>query len=203
MKKIIQSLKQFKKWLEIKNEPQFEVQEKHQVEKAMIIDGVQYYQFVDINNMMTGRAFVALDFYNELSMRCTREYLTEHCEAMESLLNSGSIDLVNIAQLHTQLKERLTMILDPDIVLKLASVVYFDENEQPYTYDFKYNQAKIDKWKTLGADFFLQIPLNDLIPSLDLSEVDLKSYMTVANTINTKHLENISTLKFGTGKRQE
>ena len=200
MKKITLLLKRFKEWMAIREDPNFEVQEKHQVEKAMILDGVQYYQFADINNMMTGRAFVALDFYNELSMRCTREYLEEHCTTMEGILNSGSIDLVGIAQLHTQLKERLTMILDPDIVYKIASVVFFDENEQPYTYDFKYNQKKIEKWKALGTDFFLQIPLNDLIPSLDLSEVDLQAYTTVANLINEKHLANISTLKFGTAK---
>jgi len=200
MKKILLRIYE---WLKIKHEPQFEVQEKHQVEKAMVIDGVQYYQFSDINNMMTGRAFTALDFYNELSMRCTREYLTEHCDAMESILNGGSIDLINIAQLHTQLKERLTMILDPDIVYKIASVVYFDENEQPYTYDHRYNQKKIEKWKTLDADFFLQIPLNDLIPFLDLSEVDLKNYWETAGMINQKHLANISTLKLGKTKNNE
>jgi len=179
----------------LEKKPLFEVDEKHKVKKAMIIDGVQYYQFEDINNMMTGRAFTAIDYYNELSMRCTREYLTEHCEAMESILSKESISVLDIAKLHQQLKERLTMIIDPDIVYKIASVVFFDKNEQPYAYDFKYNQKKIQEWKKLGTDFFLHIPLNDLIPALDLSEADLVTYMNVAQNLNTKHLANISTLK--------
>jgi hypothetical protein len=165
-------------------------------------EGTQYYQFDDMNNMMTGRAFVCLDFYNELSMRCTREYLTEHCEAMEEMVNKGK--LIEIAQLHIQLKERLTMIIDPDIVYKIASVVYFDATEQPYTYDFKYNTKKINAWKESGIEgFFLKIPLKDLIPSLDLSEADLVEYMTVAQTINQNHLETISTLRSEITKKAE
>jgi hypothetical protein len=198
MKKIWQTIQGW-----FKREPKFEVDEKHKVVPAFEMDGVQYYQFADINNMMTGRAFVAMDYYNELSMRCTREYLVEHCDAMEKVLSGDSINVINIAQLHTQLKERLEMILQPDIVYKIASVVYFDESEQPYTYDFKYNQKKIEQWKSKGMDFFLQIPLNELIPSLDLSEVDLKNYMIVADKVNRKHLENISTLKFGKTKKRE
>lgn len=202
MKKIIQFARSLKNRIKVffAREPKFEVQERHAIEKAMVIDGVQYYKFTDINNMMTGRAFVALDYYNELSMRCTRDYLVEHCEAMEKILSGQQINVINIAQLHTQLKERLEMILQPDIIYKIASVVYFDANEQPYTYDFKYNMKKIESWKRIGADFFLQIPLNNLIPSLDLSEVDLRSYMTVAEKVNQKHLENISILKYGTTK---
>jgi len=200
MKQIVNKLKEFKARL-FKRKPLFEVDEQHKIIPAMVINGVQYYQFVDINNMMTGRAFTAIDYYNELSMRCTREYLTEHCEAMEKILSGESINVMNIAQLHMQLKERLTMIVDPDIVYKIASVVYFDKDEQPYTYDYRYNQKKIAKWKEIGADFFLQIPLKDLIPALDLSAADLRIYMNVAQKINTKHLENISTLKLGTVKK--
>ena len=115
---------------------------------------------------------------------------------MTKMINEGK--LVNIAQLNIQLEERLTMILDPDIVYKIASVVYFDDSEQPYTYYYKYNQKKIADWKADGVDgFFLQLPLDNLIPHLRLSEVDLQAYLKVANQINKQHLETISILKYG------
>jgi hypothetical protein len=197
MKRLIRKILSF-----FDGKPRFDVDEQHKIIPAFVWNGIQYYQFEDINNMMTGRAFTCLDYYNELSMRCTREYLTEHTETCEKLLNEGK--LVDVAQLNIQLKERLTMIIDPDIVYKIASAVYFDADEQPYTYDFRYNQKKINGWKQSGIDgFFLKLPLRDLIPSLDLSEVDLKAYMKVAQTINKKHLENISTLKSGKTKKAE
>lgn len=193
MKKILLSLRNFIAMFE--NKPKFEVKEEHQISKAMIIDGVQYYQFADINNMMTGRAFVCMDYYNELNQRCTRDYLEKHCKKVEEILSSGQINIQSLAQMNIQLKERLEMIVDPDIIYKIASVVFFDKSEQPYTYDFKYNQRKIENWKKLGADFFLQIPLKKLIPSLDLSTADLQNYLKAGQAINKKHLEVISTLK--------
>jgi len=198
MKKLIESIKS---WLNRKDQPKFDVDEKHKIISAFSHRGKQYYQFEDIHNMMTGRAFTCIDYYNELSMRCTREYLTEHCETMTKMINEGK--LVNIAQLNIQLEERLTMILDPDIVYKIASVVYFDDSEQPYTYDYKYNQKKIADWKSDGVDgFFLQLPLDNLIPHLRLSEVDLQAYLKVANKINKQHLETISILKYGKTSNQ-
>ena len=191
MKKLIESIKS---WLNRKDQPSFDVDEKHKITKAFTHRGIQYYQFEDIHNMMTGRAFTCIDFYNELSMSCTREYLTEHCETVEKLLNEGK--LVDIARLNIQLKERLEMILNPDIVYKIASVVYFDDTEQPYTYDHSYNHKKIEAWKNDGVDgFFLHLPLADLIPHLRLSEVDLQAYLRVANKINKDHSETISILK--------
>ena len=127
--------------------PKWDVKEQHQIVEAFKWDGVQYYQFKDINALMSGRAFTAIDFYNELSMRCTREFLTAHTTAVDNMLNSKEINLTDLAVLNKQLKERLEMILIPDQVLKVASVVYFDETESPYSYDYKYNHEKIKAWK--------------------------------------------------------
>ena len=158
--------------------------------------GKQYYQFEDINNMMTGRAFTAVDFYHELSMRITREYLEKHCEAMDKILDGTEIKVMDIAQLHIQMKERLTMILDSEVVYKIASVVYFTKDESPWSYDYKYNQKKIETGKKCELkDFFFMIRVNDLITGINLSDQDFETFMKVGNTVNKAHLENISTLK--------
>ena len=119
--------------------PTWDVKNKHQIVKAFKLDGVQYYQFKDINNTMSGRAFAALDFYNELDMKCNRDYLLQHTEAVDALLSDPKkINVGELYNLNKQIKERLEFILVPDIVYKLASVVYFDESEAPYDYDYQY-----------------------------------------------------------------
>jgi cell shape-determining protein MreC len=67
-----------------------------------------------------------------------------------------STDLFELMKLNNQLSERLEFIYDTDLVYKLASVVYFDEKENPEDYDWTYNQKKIDKWKKDKSinDFF-------------------------------------------------
>ena len=191
------SIKQLlNKWLNGK-QPTWNVKNEHQIIKAFMLDGEQYYQFRDINATMSGRAFACLDYYNELSMKVDKEYLEKHCEAVEALLSDPKkINVGELYNLNKQIKERLTMILVPEQVYKLASVVYFDGKEAPYDYDFNYNQEKIKKFKNMDLDaFFFKTQLKDLIPSLTLSAADLKTYWTVAEQVDQKHLEKLSTLK--------
>jgi len=183
-------------WLVYGSAPKWDLKEEHQIVEAFKWDGVQYYQFKDINTLMSGRAFTALDFYNEFSMKCDREFLQAHTTAIENILNSKQINITDIAILNKQVKERLDMILIPDQVLKIASVVYFDKTESPYGYDHGYNHDKIKAWKGSEKvlDFFLQTPVRNLIPAINLSKSDLETYITIADKVNTEHLKKISTL---------
>jgi len=197
MKKAIKTIKHWWDLLNSKFEktPRWDIENEGRIIEAFKSQGVQYYQFEDINQMMTGRAFTCVDYYHELSMRCTREYLEKHCDAMETVLSKTSINIIEIATIHSQLKERLTMIVDPDIVFKIASVVYFTKDESPWSYDFKYNQKKIETWKSLEMDdFFFMIRVQDLIPIGDLSKVDFATYMKMGTEINKRNLANLSTM---------
>lgn len=165
-----------------------------QIVHAFICGGTDYYKFKDINNLMSGRAFTALDYFEELSMKCTREYLQAHCTLMKEQLDgkNGEINIGVMAKQVMQLQERLDMILDADIILKIASVVYFDNTEQPWAYDFQYNHEKIAKWKTDKVDgFFLKIAFQDLLPGLSLSDKDFQSYTKVAQAMTKQHLADI------------
>lgn len=194
------AIKKITHWWDLINtrfeqKPRWDIENEGRIIPAFKSQGKQYYQFEDINQMMTGRAFTCVDYYHELSMRCTREYLEKHCDAMETVLSKPSINIIEIATIHSQLKERLTMIVDPDIVFKIASVVYFTKDESPWSYDFKYNQKKIEKWKLLDLkDFFFMIRVQDLIPIGDLSKVDLETYMKMGTEINKRNLENLSSM---------
>lgn len=164
---------------------------------AFEVGGRKYYQFDDAFNIPCERALKALTYYEELRMRCTREFLQMHCEAVEKIISDPKrINIAKLAILNQQLKERLDFIIEPDIAFKLASVVFFDKTESPYLYDFKYAGQKIEFWKKHKGthDFFLQSPLRRLIPFLEKSGMNLEIYSQVVESLNKIHLDNMSTL---------
>ena len=164
------------------------------IEKAFSIAGKGYYQFKDISKMKCNRVLVTNDFYNELTMRATRDFLVKHTEAVEKLLNDSEINIFKIHQLNQQLKERLEMIYETDIIYKIASVVFFTKEENPYEYDDILGQEKVELFRAQGDGFFFGKLFKSLIGSTDLSEKDLKTYMTVGQQITSEHLRNISTI---------
>lgn len=166
------------------------LENKYIVEPAFELNGIRYFQFANQEEVPTGRQFAALAIYNEMDMRCTREYLELHCKAMDKLLSDpNKIHIGYIAQLNGNLQDRLNLMVIPEFIYKLASVVFFDETESPYKYDYEYNEKKIEVWKKDGStlDFFLQTPLKDLIPSLQ-SQGDVSNiYSLVAEQVAEIH----------------
>jgi hypothetical protein len=165
----------------------------YKIVEAFTWNGVRYMMFDDTFKVPTGRGLCALTIYEEFNMRCTREYLLSHVRATEVILNSNPVKLTALAQINQNLKERLNLALFPDHVYKLASVIFFDETESPYSYDYKYNNQKIEKWKASGGtlDFFMTTPLKDLIPSLKLPESNAKMFFQVAEQIDSLHQEDL------------
>lgn len=180
-----------------KTEPKYKLLDGHRLKEAFKLDGITYHEFADSNMAPCGRMFAGMDFYNEFQMRCTREYLIAHTQAVEEQLNgkSGTIDFMKVAQLHLQLKERLEWIFEPDTAYKYASVIFFDDNEDPYSYDFAYGKEKIARWKKqTPATFFLSMPVKRLFPLLDVSKNDLEDYLKTQKKVNQEHLESIFTI---------
>lgn len=152
------------------------------IEFAFKHNGKNYYQMSDYTNIPCERAFTAVSYYDELSMKCDRVFLLAHNEAIETACNNGK--LTEVVKLNHDLKLRLSLVSDPDLLLKLASVVFFDENESPLVYDFAYNEKKIKEWKKDKLmDFFQVLPLQNLIPSLDFSKIDLKTFTTMNHEV--------------------
>lgn len=183
-----------KKWFGIKPKS-FILDQKYKVTEAFRLNGVIYYQFDDSYQIPTGRAFAALTFYHELEMKCDKEYLAKHAKAMEILLSDPKkININAIAIINKNLKERLNLAPFPDHIYKLASVMFMDKNESPYNYDYKYGQEKIERWKKSGSilDFFLKIPLKDLVPSLTLPERNLETYFQVTEQIDQLHQTDLA-----------
>lgn len=169
------------------------VENQYKVVEAFKLDGVTYFMFEDQFKVPAGRGLCALTIYEEFNMRTTREYLEAHVRATELLINSNPIKLTTIAQINQNLKERLQLALFPDHIYKLASVIFFDESESPYNYDYAYNAKKIEKWKAAGGtlDFFLKTPLKDLMPSIELPKQNVDHYFQTAEKVDELHRQDL------------
>lgn len=162
--------------------------------EAFTLEGTKYYCFEDPFNMPSGRAFTALAYYEEFRMRCNREYLLLHCKAVDKILSDPrKVNLTTIFEIHRNLKERIELIPIPDHIFKLASVVFFDESESPFNYDFAYGNKKIELWKKNPdiLNFFLSTPLADLMPSLKSESTALKTFSPIAEKMTEIHLSRL------------
>jgi hypothetical protein len=169
---------------------------KHIVKYAFTIGGKKYFQFDDTHNIPYERGLTCILFYRELSMNCDYSFLNAHCQAVNNLLdpnqNKGTINLYKIKGLNDQLLQRLKLPKDPELVYKLASVVFFDETENPAVYEYDHNAKKIEFWKQEGKqDFFLQKPLQELIPFVQQYEENAETYLGMMGKITTAHSEAI------------
>jgi hypothetical protein len=174
----------------------FLIENKYRIIEAFDHDGVKYLMYDQSFEVPTGRMFAALAVYTEMEMRCDREYLDLHVRAMDKLINDNKkgINITYIAQLNMNLKERLELMPLPDFVYKLASVIFFDQTESLYSYDFKYNEKKIARWKKDPAtlDFFLSRLASELVPSLRSAGPNTNMYFQVAEKIDKIHRDNLT-----------
>ena len=180
------------------------IQPEHRVVYSFTCNDIDFFKFDDSSSIPCGRAFHALSYYEELEMRCTREYLQGAFTAIENILRKTEIDIFEVMKIVQNSKERLDYIFEPEIIKKLASVVYFDESENPYSYDFKYGTEKMTMWdehplvikgtnetSAPGIDFFLSKPIKSLMPSIDLSKKDLNLYLKTMEVMTSEQLTTI------------
>lgn len=167
------------------------------VVEAFVIDGVKYFQFADPFNITQGRYFATLAAYEELQMRCDKEYLELHTQAMENVLNQPKIKMTYLVQMNQNLKERLSLMPTADFIYKLASVLFWDETESEHIHDYAYAETKIARWKKdrQVLDFFLSRPLKDLMPSLNIPIESSQMFLEVAEKVSETHRRLISELR--------
>lgn len=179
---------------------QWMVKPEHEVKLAFIHDSVEYFMFVNEQNMPAERAFAAMDVYEELNQRITREYLESYFEAILQATNKG--DLVKVANLTTFAKQRLDHITNVEILYKLASVLYFTKEENCYRYDYEYNEKKIKGWKqSKDIDgFFLKTPISGFLPSFDGSDLNTQIYTLFQNKEMLKNMDHLLSILSESGK---
>lgn len=166
--------------------------------EAFMIDGVKYFQFADPFNVTTGRYFATIAAYEELQMRCDKEYLEAHTKATEEIINNPKgFKLTWLAKINENLKERMELMPTADFIYRLASVLFFDESESAHVHDYAYAAKKIERWKQHRStlDFFLSRPLKSLMPSLNISTENSQMYLEVAEKLDKIHRGYITSLQ--------
>lgn len=168
----------------------------HRVDKAFVDGGIQHYMIKDTFDTFSHRALSALSVYEKWNMKCNREYLDLFTKTIDKLLSDpAQINVGEIYIANKNLKERLQWALPTeDVIYEFASVVFFDNTESPYKYDPDYAKVKIARWKKNNSieDFFLSIPIKDLIPCPNISKQDLQTYFQIVKTLDKKHLKQIT-----------
>lgn len=149
---------------------------RNDVEFVFECECVKYYRFTNELNLPTERAFTAMDVYNELEMKVDSQFLHSHCEAIKTAVNKGK--LTDIALLNEVLFRKMESITNVDLLYKLATVLYFSENENPNVYDSTIAENKMKSWKRQKDidSFFLQLPISDLLPSFNTYDLNLQLY---------------------------
>lgn len=171
---------------------------KHVIEFAFRSGGVDYFQMNDIFNLPYQRGLEAIHAYEELEMRCDKNYLIEHAKLIDELVNGnrfGLKELERIRAANDQMRQRLEWVIVPDQMYKLASIVFFDASESPEHYEIGYARDKIKKWKA-NEDvdaFFLQKPIQELVPFLKDFTGSFKTYSSLIEAVDKHHWKNLST----------
>jgi hypothetical protein len=155
-------------------------------EWAFKLNGTQFHRFKKETSMPFGRYMYLQTFLYEQNLRIDVKMLNAYMEKLTKVLNGnkGVIELGKAFQVIGQIQSRCELAFEVDTTYRLASVLYFDDTEDLYSYDKAYNDQKIAAWKEAKAvDFFYMMPMSEFLNLNDLSPADLVSYMDVQKTI--------------------
>lgn len=160
----------------------------HNIEFAFKAGGKTYYRFKEERLIPAGRFKYIYAFSKEVDMRMSLEILKNYVKDFKDLLNgSGPKKVIQIGELWKlvlNLESRIALAFEPDTVERLASVVYFDGDEDLSTFDRKYGAKKIENWKKYNVrDFFLTKPMGELLGLRNTSVESLGDYIQEANLI--------------------
>lgn len=154
------------------------------ISPAFKIGDEQFYEFDNLIDCPAGRYLRIQQFMVELNLRIDKDSLVKLLDASLEAINNGDVTRSIIIQ--TDIKNRTNFIVETDTAYRLASAAFFTLDEDLTTYDFDYNQKKIEKFKTQNvASFFLARPMRKLIPQINISGNDLEIYLKMTEAQKT------------------
>lgn len=171
--------------------------ERHdQIEYAFTSGGVHYFKFNTEVNIPFQRAIAARDILTEELWQISPDFLRGWVEGVLGVVVNGKMaaekKVFEIGVMATRLKEQLDLSFSLVRQMKLASVIYFDEFENPLDYQYPYNQQKIKNWMRDNdvPGFFLKMLDFQSVPSLKELEQNFPNYLqaeTVQRIADLKH----------------
>ena len=174
-----------------------------QIEFAFTSGGVNYFKFVAEVNVPFQRAVAARDIFTEELWQINPDFLRGWNNGLINLLmdkkKKDEKKLYEIGVMASRLKEQMEMSVSLLRQLKLATVVYFDEHENPLDYQYPYNKQKLEHWMEHNdvQGFFLNLPEYAYLPSLTEYSQNFPTYLqaeTLQSLNNLKHIIGLQSL---------
>jgi hypothetical protein len=146
------------------------------IEYCFTIDKVDYYTFKNFLDFPPLRHAKINHFMREVDMSITVNDLKEYVKSITDGLNGG--DIKKAIKTLSLVEYQLESYSELDILYRLCSAVFFDLSEDIKSYDFDYNNKKIDTFKKeMPEDFFLMNSVNVLFPQINLSKENIQMYL--------------------------
>jgi hypothetical protein len=131
---------------------------------------VNYFCWNDTIKLPIERMHAAKAVFEEVEYRLNPDLLRAALTSIYKLTvdrkRSAESSLIEIGKVAALTSEKLDIATSPAIELKLSSIYYFDERENPFGYDYQYAATKIANWMSnqdLPA-FFLTSPNAKFLP---------------------------------------
>jgi hypothetical protein len=144
---------------------------------GLIIDGVQYYEFVNVADMPEARMVHYNYMREEMVMGIDRKLQGEFIDKILEANKTGDTNLIAIV-CH-MFKDVLTNITTVESYYNIATLLYFDMKEDISGYDSDYNERKKQLFKnyTNKSFFFDTLISQTLKISLSSLGQDMQSYL--------------------------
>lgn len=161
---------------------------------------VNYFMFTHELGMPFTRFMNALDIYDEIEQGINPGVNLKFLNSIEAICVNPKVKTIDQMKMQigiqaNMMKERLQLHTSLTSHLKLATVRYFDENEDITGYDHAYNVKKIKYWTENHdvADFFFMQPIQNLLPLSKDFQQNLAKYLEGESIQLLKTMESLTT----------
>jgi hypothetical protein len=144
---------------------------------GLIIDGVQYYEFVSLADMPHMRMVHYSYMREEMVMGIDRQTQLTLISKIKGALKDS--DLGAAQAFLFMFEDMLANITTIESLYNVASVIYFDDKEDIATYDHDYNQQKIKRFKSIKdkSFFFFYLLQSSLKVTADKMPRDMQTFL--------------------------
>lgn len=118
----------------------------------LVVNGRQYYEFVNPADMPDSRFVHYLNFVRELNAGLDRETQNKYIDELMKANDKG--ERSRIGSLLYMLRDTINNCTPLEAMYNIASLMYFDEEEDLKTWDHDYNIAKIEQFKKIKDQGF-------------------------------------------------
>lgn len=168
-----------------------------QIEYAFTSGGKHYFRFSTEVNIPFQRAIAAKDILTEELWQIDPKVLTGWVEGLIALITDdkkkADKKVIEAGIMAYRLKEQMELSYSLIRQLKLATVMYFDDAENPLDYQYPYNKAKLEHWTKHNdiPDFFLKLPDYLLLPSGSELVQNFPTYLQAESKMQISLLKHI------------